>query len=98
MANKSFKQDIESLNPAMRFIDVPASAEAEPAPGAKKINPPPDGYKINPLYIETKSRRLQLLVQPSLYERLKKRANAEGVSVNELVNSILDDVLFDIRI
>lgn len=52
-----------------------------------------EGYKLNPLYIETKSKRLQLLIQPSLHEKLKSKAKAEGISVNELVNSILQNAL-----
>ena len=30
-----------------------------------------EGYKLNPLYIENRSKRLQLLVQPSLYNKVK---------------------------
>lgn len=55
-----------------------------------KTTDAPDGYKANPLFVETKSRRMQLLVQPSLYEAIKARATAEGQSVNELVHSILE--------
>lgn len=55
-----------------------------------KTTEAPKGYKANPLFVETKSRRLQLLVQPSLYEAIKERATAEGQSVNELVHSILE--------
>lgn len=67
-------------NPAMAYI----SQQQEPAKET------PDGYKPNPLYIETKSRRMQLLVQPSLYDAIRAKATAEGVSVNELVHSILE--------
>ena len=89
MANrgKSFRGNIDAVNPAMQFIsELP---EPEPAPD-EKSGKPPGGYKLNPIYIETKSRRLQLLIQPSLYEKIKARATAEGMSVNELVHSILD--------
>lgn len=51
---------------------------------------PPEGYKLNPLYVETKSRRLQLVLQPSLYDRVKAGAAAAGLSVNEYVHQILD--------
>jgi hypothetical protein len=54
---------------------------------------PPVGYRMNPLYIETKSRRLQLLVQPSLHAKLKARAETESKSINDLVHSILEDAL-----
>ena len=83
---KSFKQQI---NPAMQFItpqEEPEKATETPA----KTTDAPEGYKVNPLYIETKSRRLQLLVQPSLYERIKEKADAQGQSVNELIHTILE--------
>lgn len=40
---------------------------------------------------ETKSRRLQLLIRPSLHAKLKARAAKEGKSLNELINELLDD-------
>ncbi len=53
----------------------------------------PDGFKVNPIYVETKSRRMQLLVQPSLYEAIKAKATAESVSVNELIHTILEQTV-----
>ncbi len=38
---------------------------------------------------ETKSKRLNLLVPPSLYNNLLKIARVEGLSVNELINIVL---------
>lgn len=92
MAKKTFKNDID---PAMNFISKESieKAEAETPTAIKRPAKPPEGFKFNPLYIETRSRRLQLLVQPSLYETLKKKAQAERTSVNELVNIILQDAL-----
>lgn len=81
---KSFKQD---LNPAMQFISRPAETGEQPAREA------PEGYYPNPLYIEKKSRRLQLLIKPSTYEKLKRRADKTGGSVNEAVNAILEKAL-----
>ena len=86
---KSFKADL--TNPAMQFISTPAE-EREVDPTTVTA-PAPEGYKVNPLYIETKSKRLQLLVQPSLLDKLKGRAKAEGRSVNYLVHSILEEAL-----
>ena len=95
MAKKSFKNDI---NPAMGFISqesIDKVEETKTAEEPKGQNPAkaPEGYKLNPLYIETKSKRLQLLIQPSTHEKLKNRAKAEGTSVNDLVNSILIEAL-----
>ena len=95
MARKSFK---ERITPAMNFI----SQESIDSTGEKQLNtmeppqPPakaPAGYKLNPQYIETKSDRLQLLIQPSLKARLKERASQEGTSVNDLVHNILQNAL-----
>ena len=94
MAKKTFK---DSINPAMSFISQESIDRAEgetPATAdAKKPDKAPEGYKLNPLYVETKSKRLQLLIQPSLHEKLKRKAQAEGTSVNDLVNGILQDAL-----
>lgn len=82
---KSFKD-----SPAMRFISTPKQAEeATPAPeGGEKPAVP---MKLNPFYIETKSKRLQLLIQPSLHGKLKGRATAQGVSLNELIHTALQE-------
>ena len=82
MAKKSF---IDKGNPALQFISTATSPEL-----TRESAETPDGYKLNPLYIEIKSRRLQLVVQPSLHERVKARAKAGGLSVNEYVHQILD--------
>lgn len=34
---------------------------------------------------ETKTRRVQILVQPSVYEAIQKKAEREGTSVNEAI-------------
>ena len=91
MAKKSFKD-----NPALQFISNPepeetTPAEREPVRMPRPTEKPPAGYKLNPLYVETKSRRLQLVVQPSLYSKVKAGADAAGLSVNEFVHQILDD-------
>lgn len=96
MAKKSFTG---ISNPAERFISMPEVEERTVAPTAEpepetmlpmsgKVTPP-KGYKLNPEYIETKSRRLQLLIKPSIHEAIKERATALGVSTNDLINTIL---------
>ena len=64
-------------NPALQFIST-----AEPEETRQE--------EREPLYVETKSRRLQLVLQPSLYDRVKAGAAAAGLSVNEYVHQILD--------
>lgn len=76
--SKSFIQDMQPVVPAaMRFISTPAPAEAEPRAHRG----------------ETKSRRLQVLIQPSLHERVKERALSEGRSVNDMISVLLASAL-----
>lgn len=88
-------------NPALAFIsaqepeggaEARQDAEASSATHIKTTDAP-EGFKANPLFVETKSRRMQLLVQPSLYDAIKARATAEGTSVNELIHSILETAI-----
>lgn len=88
---KSFKSD---TNPAMSFIsqesidkvDGKQGGATTPTGGKREA---PEGYKPNPEYIETKSKRVQLLVQPSVHEAVKAKAKANGISTNEAINEAL---------
>lgn len=80
------KIGIADFNPVNQFISQEAKVEREEATI-------PEGYKIDPNLIEKKTRRLQLLLQPSLYEKLKKRAFEEGKSVNDTLHNILEKAL-----
>jgi len=42
---------------------------------------------------ENKSRRVQLLMQPSLHQKIKARAELEGKSFNGLANILLEEAL-----
>lgn len=101
MAKKSFKGNID--NPAELFIsNTNTETEEKMKENRKKVGKmvstsngakAPEGYKINPLYIETKSKRLQLLIKPSTANKLKAKAEQEKRSVNDIINSILEEVL-----
>lgn len=82
---KTFRDD---MNPTLQFITLPEEETSTPSE-----EDAPEGYKVNPLYVEKKSRRLQLLLQPSLYRKLKRRADSEGESINNLVHLILEEAL-----
>ena len=80
MAKKSFH------NPALNFITTGPAPVEPPAP-AVRANVP---MKLNPLYVETRSKRLQLLMQPSLHQKLKDRAAEKGQSLNDLIHQVLE--------
>ena len=77
MAKKDFKS-----NPALQFISAPAEEASVKADT-------PSGYKPNPAFIETKSKRVQLLVQPSVFDAVDRIARARGISRNEVINEAL---------
>ena len=84
--SKSFKDQLD--NPAMTFISTPAAPVKEEAGETA-----PDGFKMDRRFVETKSKRLQVLLQPSIYAKLKARAETDGASVNTLINQILISAL-----
>ena len=91
MAKKTFSDSIrgEEISPAMQFISKAENTAEQPI----KATDAPEGYRVDPRFIEIKSRRLQLLLQPSLHEKIKKQAAAEGSSVNEFIHGTLEDKL-----
>lgn len=97
MAKKTF---MDSMNPAMSFISresidraQAAQAAVEETESAKPQVLSSATHSTKPLSAETKSQRLQLLIQPSLKAKLKERASSQGTSVNDLINGILWDAL-----
>jgi len=83
MAKKTFS-DIN--NPALSFISDSTDKKQELS---QKIQNIP--VKVNPLYIETKSKRVNLLMQPSLHKKIATLAKLENKSLNDLVHSILEE-------
>ena len=86
------KKSFTDNNPALAFLNQEPPQKAQKAQkqqagstAAGHIEAPPEGYKINPLYIETKSKRVNLLIQPSLYERVKEHSKKTGISANETI-------------
>ena len=96
MATKknTFKKD----NPALSFMTPVEEEEAtvdieETVVRPVKKNEAPEGYKLNPEYIETKSKRVQLLLQPSTVEAIKSLASKRGLSMNEAINEAIQEYL-----
>ena len=89
---KSFK-----ANPALSFIsqesiDKVEQPESTPSiPARKKA---PAGYKPNPEYIETKSKRVQILVQPSLYADAKALSSELGISLNDFIHRAIQEATY----
>lgn len=85
MSNKNFKV----TNPAEGYFTQPQQQEIQQEQPAT-IAKPPAGYKPNPAYIETKSRRVQLLFKPSVHEKAKAKAKLAGISVNQYICDLVE--------
>ena len=91
MSKKSFAD----ANPAMAFISTAENTEdfALTQPTKEELEAKENSSSVpmkrNPEYIETKSKRVQMLMQPSLYDAIKKEATAKDISVNEIMHEIL---------
>lgn len=85
------KKVISKDNPALQFL---SAAEPEPAAlevsGRDTLPEAPEGYELRP---ERKSKRVQLLFQPTLYAKIKAQADAHGESFNEYVHQLLSRAL-----
>ena len=104
------KKSFVAGNPALQFIsepteqiqpveiEIPELVPAEDNIPYLDIQPEtaPEGYKVNPMYIEKKTRRLQMLMQPSLHAKVKKAADRQGVSVNDYIHKVLEEHLKNI--
>ena len=88
------KKSFKGNNPALSYIS--AAQDPEPIkeqPRADQIAEAPEGFRINPLYIESKSKRVQILMQPSTLKALRQRAQDLDISVNEAINRAVKDYL-----
>jgi hypothetical protein len=59
---------------------------------AKEI---PEGYKLDPRYVEKKTARLQLVLKPSVADKLRKYCKAHDTSVNDFVGAMIEERLND---
>ena len=94
MSTKKPKTVLGKNNPALQFFSEETKAAVDGAPAADKgvtnrdtLPEVPEGYKI---IREPKTRRVQLLFQPTLYSRLKAQADAQSVSFNEYIHRLLE--------
>ena len=77
MPKKSFTKE----NPALQFINVsPPQPQQDSAEAAVQIKRRP----------ESRSRRVQLLMKPSIHAQLMERAQDCGTSLNDLINTVLE--------
>lgn len=89
---KTFKGEVGAAatrNPAMQFIDQPETEGQPKEPAAQPERRRMD-ITFTPHFNERRSKRVQMLIQPSLYERLKDAADKHGASLNEMMHKLLE--------
>lgn len=89
-------------NPTMSFIGTEGKDKEEKKKPAQKTEKKttgrakaPEGYKPNPEYIETKSKRVQILLQPSLHEEVKNISKSLGISVNDFIHRAIHEASYN---
>lgn len=82
MAKKDFK-----TNAAEFFISSADEQQVNPDTDSTAL---PEGYRI---LKPVKNQRMQLLVRSATKEGIKRAADAQGISMNELINNIIDEYL-----
>ena len=81
---------IENTIPQDEPTSAPTNDLARIGTAAGQVIPErPKGYRPAQ-YVETKTKRVQLVFQPSLHERVKRAAKKRNLSVNEYVHQVLD--------
>lgn len=105
MAKKSFAHNLQD-NPALKFISTPEATEQQEAvknlldyqeeEKPKQDTPQPEA---NPLKLKAKkeleirNRRVQLVIKPSVHEKVKAEAESLELSVNEFINQLIERYL-----
>lgn len=81
-----------SNNAAFEMLNTLGEPAAKASEGKKKatVKTATTAKTFEPTKKENKSKKLLLLLKPTLHERLKTKAASFDMSINELVNQILE--------
>lgn len=101
--SKNFKLNAALQSPTMSFISDESKKEAETQKAEENINKVqvvdnngkltvvhlPEGYKIENVFKEKKSKRLQLLMYPTQYNRMKNYCENNNTKINSFINEAI---------
>ena len=88
MSKKSFRD-----NPALQFMskgEAEGSTEIREVKEIREIQTSINHAGQPRIIFEAKSKRFNMLIRPSVFSRLKKRAEIKGTSVNDLMHTIIE--------
>lgn len=91
-------KELQKLNPKIKKIeDLPKEVINAVADRPSLVDAYKEYQKGQPIKVkvvpETKSKRLNLLIRPSVYNALQEKAAEQGTSINNLINDILQGAL-----
>jgi len=103
--SKNFKLD-EATNPALNFINTQnkttqpknqqnthTQIEVLEDKGTIKVIRIPEGMSIKDAFKENKTKRVQLVMQPSLFNDMKQHCKDNKQSVNDFINKLIEKAL-----
>ena len=90
---KGFKQPKVAIAPELQFISQESIEAAEQEEQGAAGQQRQQGFQYIPKHKETRSKRVQLVLQPSVYAKLKARADAAGASFNDYCHAIFEEIV-----
>jgi len=85
------KKRFGGYNPAMQFIShMPDENVSEGTGYRNEEEETSISIENLPIRAETRSKKMQILMQPRLHQRLKRLAEQQGTSVNELIHRAVE--------
>ena len=98
MSKKSFKD-----NPALQFMtrverdvngDTGGEGRGEVAREARETREATNNFKaLLPVAFEAKSKRFNMLMRPSVFASLKEISENKGTSINDLINTAVENYI-----
>lgn len=89
---KGFKQPKVEIAPELQFISKESIEAAEQEEQGAAGQQGKYSFHYIPQHKEARSKRVQLVVQPSIYAKLKVRADAAGTSFNDYCHAIFEEI------
>lgn len=78
-------EEKETIPHSAETTNINNTQESQPAAGNS-------GFSITPVQKEAKSKRVNLVLQPSVYAKAQRIAKRHGVSFNEMINQLLQQL------
>lgn len=101
--SKNYKLN-EAMNPAYSFIntqdkttqfkskqDTNTQIEILEDKGTIKVIRIPEGMSLKDAFKENKTKRVQLVMQPSKFNQMKEHCQQNNISVNDFINTLIEN-------